>query len=91
VIITPHDFQKRLNVLRHSFGGIAPKLSQTSLPYRTPIKNLWYIGQFSASGAGVFGTAAGGREVADMIIQEEKGKIKTSDLGEVGGDRAHSF
>jgi phytoene desaturase len=91
VIITPHDFQKRLNILRHSFGGITPTITQTTLPYRTPIRNVWYIGQFSASGAGVFGTAAGGREVAEMIIKEGQGKIKTSDLRDLGGDRAHHF
>lgn len=91
VIITPHDFKNRLNILRHSFGGISPTITQSSLPYRTPVKNFWYIGQFSASGAGVFGTAAGGREVAQMIIKELKGKGEESSLRDLGGDRAHHF
>ncbi len=91
LIITPHDFKKRLNILRHSFGGIAPTLTQSNLPYRTPVKNLWYIGQFSASGAGVFGTAAGGREVAELVIKEMKREVKASSLRDLGGDRAHHF
>jgi phytoene dehydrogenase-like protein len=91
VIITPLDFKKRLNVFRHSFGGIAPTITQSNLPYRTPVKNLWYIGQFSASGAGVFGTAAGGRELAELVIKEMKGEVKASSLRDLGGDRAHHF
>ncbi len=90
-ILTPHDFKKRFNIIRHSFGGIAPTLAQQNLPYRTPVKNLWYIGQFSASGAGVFGTAAGGREVAELIIKEARGNLKASNLRDIGGDRAHHF
>ena len=91
VIITPYDFKNRLNILRHSFGGISPTITQSTLPYRTPVKNLWYIGQFSASGAGVIGTAAGGREVAQMITKEIKGKGEASNLRDLGGDRAHHF
>ena len=83
LIITPDDFKKRLNVVRHSFGGVAPVKDQEQPPFRTPIKNLWYIGQFSEGGAGVFGTAAGGRDVAKMILQEKVGKA-----GHLG-DRAH--
>ncbi|MBD3256339.1 MAG: FAD-dependent oxidoreductase [Candidatus Lokiarchaeota archaeon] len=90
VIITPHDFQSRLNISRHSFGGIAPTLTQSNLPYQTPVENLWYIGQFSASGAGVFGTAAGGRDVAEMIIKKGD-EPKFTDLHDKGGDRAHHF
>lgn len=74
VIITPDDFKNRLNVVRHSFGGLAPKLDQENLPYKTPIENLYYIGQFSQSGAGVFGTAAGGREIAKEILNKKIGK-----------------
>lgn len=91
VIITPNDFKKRLNINRHSFGGIAPTITQSNLPYQTHVKNLWYIGQFSASGAGVFGTAAGGREVAELIIKASKGDLKASTLRDKGGDRAHHF
>ncbi|MCJ7649674.1 MAG: NAD(P)/FAD-dependent oxidoreductase [Candidatus Lokiarchaeota archaeon] len=74
VIITPDDYKNRLNVLRHSFGGLAPKIDQENLPYYTSIENLYYIGQFSQSGAGVFGTAAGGREIAKIILKQKMGK-----------------
>lgn len=86
VIITPDDFKKRLNVQRHCFGGIAPVMNQAYLPYQINIKNFWYIGQFSQSGAGVFGTAAGGREVAKMII-----KGKEFQKSEQKGEQSHQF
>ena len=46
------------------------------------MENLYYIGQFSESGAGVFGTAMGGREVALKIIKGRKHKSAVKDRGE---------
>jgi phytoene dehydrogenase-like protein len=87
VILTPDDFKKRLNVVQHSFGGICPTMSQKNPPYETPVENLYYIGQFSESGAGVFGTAMGGREVAIKILKGKKHKSTKSERGET----AHGF
>jgi phytoene dehydrogenase-like protein len=86
-IITPDDFKKRLNVTRHSFGGIPPIMGQKNLPYETPVKNLFFIGQFSESGAGVFGTAMGGREVALKILKGKKHKTVKTERGET----SHGF
>jgi all-trans-retinol 13,14-reductase len=87
VIITPDDFKTRLNVIQHSFGGIPPIMGQKNLPYTTPVKNLYYIGQFSESGAGVFGTAMGGREVALKIMKGKKYKTIKTERGET----SHGF
>lgn len=87
VIMTPDDFKKRLNVLQHSFGGIPPIMGQKNLPYETPVKNLYYIGQFSESGAGIFGTAMGGREVALKILKGKKHKTTKAERGE----NSHGF
>lgn len=74
IILTPDDFKSRINVIRHSFGGLAPIIGQTGPSHRTPIENLWYIGAYSESGGGVAGTALGARNVAKMILRETQNK-----------------
>ena len=69
-IMTPDDFKSRINVVRHSFGGIAPVIGQQNPPHKTSVKNLWYIGAYSESGGGVMGVAVGARNVANLILKE---------------------
>jgi len=71
VIMTPDDFKSRINVVRHSFGGLAPIIGQNNPPHRTPIKNLWYIGAYSESGGGVTGVAVGARNAVQQILKEK--------------------
>ena len=71
IIMTPEDFKKRINVLRHSFGGTAPVLGKTNPPHKTPIEGLWYIGAYSESGGGVMGASVGARNVVKKIIKEK--------------------
>jgi phytoene dehydrogenase-like protein len=71
IIMTPDDFKKRINVVRHSFGGTAPVIGEINPSHRTPIQNLWYIGAYSESGGGVAGAALGARNVAKMILKEK--------------------
>jgi phytoene dehydrogenase-like protein len=70
IIMTPDDFKKRINVVRHSFGGTAPVMGEENPPHRTPIQGLWYIGAYSESGGGVAGVSAGARNVVKMILKE---------------------
>ncbi|MCJ7648928.1 MAG: NAD(P)/FAD-dependent oxidoreductase [Candidatus Lokiarchaeota archaeon] len=53
LIITPEDFRKRINVDHHAFGGLAPIMGKKGIPHKTPIKNLWFIGDQSESGGSV--------------------------------------
>ncbi|MFX1573428.1 MAG: phytoene desaturase family protein [Promethearchaeota archaeon] len=71
VIMTPDDFKKRINVIRHSFGGTAPVLGENNPPHKTPIEGLWYIGAYSESGGGVTGTAMGARDVVNRILKQD--------------------
>ncbi|TFG14889.1 MAG: NAD(P)/FAD-dependent oxidoreductase [Promethearchaeota archaeon] len=71
IIMTPDDFKKRIDVVRHSFGGTAPVMGEVNPSHRTPIQNLWYIGAYSESGGGVAGASLGGRNVAKMILKEK--------------------
>jgi len=70
IVMTPDDFKKRINVLRHSFGGTAPVMGEQNPAHRTPIQGLWYIGAYSESGGGVAGASLGARNVAKKILKE---------------------
>ena len=72
VVLTPDDFKSRINVVRHSFGGLAPIIGQIGPSHQTPINNLWYIGAYSESGGGVTGVAFGARTAINMILKEMK-------------------
>ncbi|MFX0177237.1 MAG: hypothetical protein ACFE85_13545, partial [Candidatus Hodarchaeota archaeon] len=59
------------NVVRHSFGGLAPVMNQQSPPHQTPINRFWYIGAYSESGGGVAGVAIGARTAVKNILKKQ--------------------
>lgn len=71
VILTPDDFRTRVNVDRHSFGGLPPVIGQQGPPHRTPIRGFWFIGAQSESAGGVVGVVAGARKAVQMIFKEK--------------------
>lgn len=71
VILTPDDFKTRVNVDRHSFGGLPPVIGQQGPPHRTPIHGFWFIGAQSESAGGVAGVVAGARKAVQMIFKEK--------------------
>ena len=52
-ILTPDDFKEITHLKHHAFGGMAPIMGKDGIPHETPIKNLWFIGAQSESGAGL--------------------------------------
>ncbi len=71
IILTPDDFKNRINVDRHSFGGLPPVIGQQGPPHQTPIHGFWFIGAQSESGGGVAGVVAGTRKAVQMIFKEK--------------------
>lgn len=61
VIVTPADFRRRVRQRHHSFGGIAPVRGRPNPAYRTPVRNLWFVGSQSESSGGVLGVMKGAR------------------------------
>jgi phytoene desaturase len=61
LIVTPADFRRRVLQHHHSFGGIAPVRDRPNPAYRTPVRNLWFIGSQSESSGGVLGVMKGAR------------------------------
>ncbi len=71
IILTPDDFKKRINVKRHSFGGLAPIMGQQGIPHRTTVRGLWFIGAQSESSGGLAGVVSGARKTIKMILKEK--------------------
>lgn len=67
-IFTPADFRKLTMQRHHSFGGCAPVMGKKTVPHRTPIEGLWFVGAQSESGAGVNNAVEGAWRVSRMII-----------------------
>lgn len=61
VIVTPADFRRRVRQRHHAFGGIAPVMGRANPAYRSPVRNLWFIGSQSEGGGGVLGVMKGAR------------------------------
>jgi phytoene desaturase len=61
IIVTPVDFRRRVRQEHHSFGGIAPVRDRPNPSYRTPVRNLWFVGSQSQSSGGVLGVMKGAR------------------------------
>ncbi len=67
VIFTPDDFKKITHLKHHAFGGVAPVMGKKGLPHRSPIKNLWFIGAQSESGAGMNNVMEGAWRTVKLI------------------------
>ncbi|MBI9050406.1 MAG: NAD(P)/FAD-dependent oxidoreductase [Anaerolineaceae bacterium] len=68
VILTPADFRTLTNAKHHAFGGLAPVMNRPYIKHQTPIDGLWFIGQQSESGGGVFNVLPSSYKVARKII-----------------------
>jgi len=68
-IITPADFRKLTHTEHHAFGGLAPVMGRPNIKHQTPIEGLWFIGQQSESGGGVFNVLPSSYKVARRIIE----------------------
>jgi phytoene dehydrogenase-like protein len=68
VILTPEDFKARTFLSHHSFGGVAPILGKQSIPHRTPVRGLWFVGSQSESGAGVGNVMQGAWRAARAVL-----------------------
>ncbi|MFL7792179.1 MAG: hypothetical protein AB8I69_08575, partial [Anaerolineae bacterium] len=64
---TPQDFRVRTLQEHHSFGGAAPLMGKSGVPYQSPIRGLWFVGSQSVGGAGVTNTIVGAWKAVRMI------------------------
>ncbi len=70
-IITPVDFRELTHAEHHAFGGLAPVMNRPNIEHQNPIEGLWFIGQQSESGGGVFNVLPSSYKVARRIIEDQ--------------------
>lgn len=71
LVLTPEDYRLRTAQKHHSFGGVPPVIGNKPPAYKTPIKNLWFIGAQSESTGGVLNVMVGAQKVAKRILTGE--------------------
>jgi all-trans-retinol 13,14-reductase len=74
-IISPVEFKEITHSEHHAFGGLAPVMGIPRIPFRTPIDGLWFIGQQSESGGGIFNVLPASYKVAKEILAEKEKKL----------------
>lgn len=58
-IMTAEDYRTLTHMSKSSFGGTVPVWHQKNPPHKTPVENLWFIGQQSENGGGLWAVANG--------------------------------
>lgn len=70
VVMTPEDFRGLTHLDHHAFGGTAPVMGKSGMPFKTPIEGLWFVGAQSESGGGIANVMAGARKAVKMILND---------------------
>jgi phytoene dehydrogenase-like protein len=52
-IMTSLDYAKYTHMKKSSFGGTVPINGQKNPPHKTPVTNLYFVGQQSENGGGL--------------------------------------
>lgn len=62
-IMTARDYSEYTHMKKSSFGGVVPIWNQKNPTHKTPVENLWFVGQQSEN-AGGLGAVIGGAKSA---------------------------
>jgi phytoene dehydrogenase-like protein len=58
-IMTAADYREMTHMSKSSFGGNVPVWHQKNPPHKTPVRDLWFIGQQSENGGGLWAVSNG--------------------------------
>ena len=58
-IMTAADYRELTHMSKSSFGGTVPVWHQKNPPHKTPVRDLWFIGQQSENGGGLWAVSGG--------------------------------
>ena len=70
-IMTAADYRNLTHMSKSSFGGTVPVLHQKNPPHKTPVKNLWFIGQQSENGGGLWAVSGGAAAAYKACIRRK--------------------
>ena len=71
-IMTAEDYRAMTHMSKSSFGGTVPVWHQKNPPHKTPVKNLWFIGQQSENGGGLWAVANGAAVTYRKCVKKKK-------------------
>lgn len=71
-IMTAQDYRTLTHMSKSSFGGTVPVWHQKNPPHKTPIKNLWFIGQQSENGGGLWAVANGAANAYKAAVKKKR-------------------
>ena len=71
-IMTAVDYREMTHMSKSSFGGTVPVWHQKNPPHKTPVKNLWFIGQQSENGGGLWAVSNGAAAAYRASIRKKR-------------------
>jgi len=72
VIVTPIDFRRLTHLHKSAFGGLVPLWGVKNPPHKTPVKNLYFVGQQSENMGGVGAVMLGAEITANLALKENR-------------------
>ncbi len=70
-ILTAVDYRRMTHMAKCSFGGVVPIMNQANPPHRTPVKNLWFVGQQSENAGGIGAVMLGAKRAFDRMKEKQ--------------------
>ena len=71
-IMTPVDYRKLAHLKKSAFGGIVPINGIKNPTHKTPVSGLYFVGQQSENGGGVFAVMMGAKDTWHLIKKEKR-------------------
>ncbi len=75
-IMTAADYRELTHMSKSSFGGTVPVWHQKNPPHKTPVKDLWFIGQQSENGGGLWAVSGGAAAAYRECMRKKRGRKK---------------
>jgi len=70
-IMTPLDYRKLAHHKHNAFGGVIPIMGIENPPHKTPVENLYFVGQQSENAGSVSNVLLGAKETYEKYIKKE--------------------
>ena len=69
-IMTAREYSAYTHMKKSSFGGVVPIKGQKNPTHKTPIENLWFVGQQSENAGGVGNVILGAKSAYEKAFQK---------------------
>ena len=71
-IMTAADYREMTHMSKSSFGGTVPVRNLKNPPHKTPVRDLWFIGQQSENGGGLWAVSGGAAAAYRKCIRNKR-------------------